>query len=89
MTATVSIEQKDDKQFDQVTADLKRYRISQLESMDKPNSILVVQYLNSKMREGYLKPASRASTIDRLSRLSIFHKNKSFSEMITEDIFAY
>jgi integrase len=41
------------------------------------------------MREGHLKPSSRANTIDRLSRLSICHNNKSFREMTTEDIYSY
>jgi hypothetical protein len=41
------------------------------------------------MREGNLKPASRANTIDRISRLSLFNKNKSFREMTTEDILSY
>jgi hypothetical protein len=41
------------------------------------------------MREGNLKPASRANTIDRLYRLSKFHKNKSFREMTIEDIFSF
>ena len=57
--------------------------------MKEPNSKLVIDYLNSRMREGHLKPASRANTIDRLSRLSDFHKNKSFGEMTTEEIFSY
>ena len=92
MTATIGVEHIDDKKFYQVTAYLKGYRISQLENMQEPNSKLVVEYLNSKMREGNLKPATRANTIDRLSRLSrlsLFHKNKSFREMTTEDIFYF
>jgi len=78
-----------DTKFRQVTADLKRYRLNQLKKMEKTNSVLLVEYINSRMREVNLKPATRASTIDRISRLSIFHKNKSFSEMTTEDIFSY
>lgn len=77
-----------DKKLYHVTADLKPFRISQLKRMDK-NSFLIVEFLYSKMREGNLKPASRASTIDRLCQLSIFHKNKSFKEMTSEDIFSY
>ena len=57
--------------------------------MQETNSNLVIEYLNSRMREGYLKPATRANTIDRLSRLSIFHKHKSFMQMTTEDIFYF
>jgi hypothetical protein len=89
MTGTISIEQNYEKKFHQVTADLKGYRINQLQGMQEYNSKLVVEYLNSKMREGYLKPASRASTIDRLSRLSLFNDNKSFRKITTEDIFSY
>ena len=57
--------------------------------MGQLNSDLIIQYINSKMREGNLKPATRASTIDRLSRLTNFHNNKSFREMTTKDIFSY
>src|SRR4029453_9301293 len=57
--------------------------------MEQTNSTLLVEYLYSRTREGNLKPASRANTIDRLSRLSIFYKNKSFRDMTTEDIFTY
>jgi integrase len=92
MATTVSIgETKSihDKKFYQVTSDLKRYRISQLKGLGEINSSLVTEHLYSRMREGNLKPATRASTIDRLCRLSLFHKNKSFSEMTTEDIFSY
>jgi hypothetical protein len=78
-----------DQKFHQITTDLKQYRIKQLKKMEETNSALLVEYLNSRMREGNLKPASRANTIDRLSRLSLFHKNKSFREMTTEDIFSY
>jgi len=78
-----------DKKLHQVSADLKQYRINQLNKMEQTNSTLLVDYLYSRMREGNLKPSSRANTIDRLSRLSIFHKNKSFREMTTEDIFPY
>jgi integrase len=78
-----------DQKFHQITSDLKQYRINQLKKMEETNSALLVEYLNSRMREGNLKPASRANTIDRLSRLSVFHKNKSFREMTTEDIFSY
>jgi hypothetical protein len=53
-----------DKKLYLVTADLKPFRLRQLERMDK-NSFLIVEFLYSKMREGNLKPASRASTIDR------------------------
>src|SRR6266487_5878786 len=53
------------------------------------NSFTVVEFLYSKMREGNLKPASRASTIDRLCQFSLFHKNKPFKEITTEDIFSY
>lgn len=77
-----------DKRIYQVTADLKAFRISQLKRMDK-NSRLVVEFLYSRMREGNLKPASRASTIDRLCQLSLFHSNKEFNEMTQEDIFSY
>jgi hypothetical protein len=86
---TSTIQSIDDKKFYQVIADLKGYRINQLKSMEETNSILAIEYLNSKMREGNLKPASRANTIDRLSRLSTFRKNKSFREMTAEDIFSY
>lgn len=55
----------------------------------KDNSRLVVEYLNSRMREGNLKPASQTNAIDRLSRLSTYHKNKSFRQLIIEDIFEY
>jgi hypothetical protein len=51
------------KKFDQVTADLKGYRISQLKKLQESNSKLVVECLISKMREGNLKPATRANTI--------------------------
>jgi len=78
-----------DKKFHQVTADLKNFRITQLNKMGETNLTLVTEFLYSKMREGYLKPASRETTIDRLSRLSVFHKNKSFREMTTDDIFSY
>jgi hypothetical protein len=70
-----------DKKFYQVTADLKQYRINQLKNMEQPNSALVTEYLYSKMREENLKPASRANTIDRLSRLSVFHKNPSYGTL--------
>lgn len=53
------------------------------------NSRLVVEFLYSRMREGNLKPASRASTIDRLCQLSFFHSNKQFNEMTQEDIYSY
>jgi hypothetical protein len=92
MTATLSIQQSDslfNKKFNQVTSDLKGYRINQLKNMEQPNSALVTEYLYCKMREASLKPASRANTIDRLYRLSLFLKNKSFREMTTEDIFSF
>lgn len=79
----------DDKRYFHVTADLKRYRINQLKNMPQNNSRLVIDYLNSRMGEGNLKPASRANTIDRLSRLSSFHGGKSFREMTAEHIFSY
>lgn len=89
MTATIGIEDKSDiRRFYLATADLKGYRINQLKRMQEPNSDLVLEYLNSRMRDGHLKPTSRASTIDRLSRLSIFHNNKSFREL-TEDIYSH
>ncbi|MGA8738504.1 MAG: hypothetical protein WB501_05690, partial [Nitrososphaeraceae archaeon] len=56
-----------DKKLHQVRADLKQYRLSQLRKMEQTNSTLLVDYLYSRMREGNLKPASRANTIDRLS----------------------
>ena len=90
MTATI-IQDYDStyhSKFYLVTSDLKKYRINQLKRMKK-NSVLVIDYLNSRMREGNLKPATRASTIDRLYRISIFHKNKPFIEVTTNDIFAY
>ena len=62
-----------DKKLHQVSADLKQYRINQLNKMEQTNSTLLVDYLYSRMREGNLKPASRATTIDRLSR---FQKKK-------------
>ncbi len=77
-----------DKKLYQVTADLKPYRVSQLKRMDK-NSFPIVEFLYSKMREGNLKPASRASTIDRLCQLSLFNNNKPFNEITLEDIFSY
>ena len=77
-----------DKKFHQITAALKHYRINQLKKMES-NANSLVDYLYSKMREGNLKPTTRASTIDRLSRLSLFHINKPFREMTTEDIFLY
>jgi hypothetical protein len=77
-----------DKKLYLVTADLKPFRLRQLERMDK-NSFLIVEFLYSKMREGNLKPASRASTIDRLCQLSLFNKNKPFKQMTSEDIFSY
>ena len=76
------------KNYYQVTADLKPYRVSQLKRMDK-NSFPIVEFLYSKMREGNLKPASRASTIDRLCQLSLYHNNKPFKEITQEDIFTY
>ena len=89
MTTILGVEiDKNESRFHLVTPDLKRYRIRQLNSMED-NAKLVIEYLNSRIREGNLKPATRANTIDRLSRLSIFHKNKSFREMTTEDIFSY
>lgn len=80
---------ENEKRFLLVTADLKKYRLNQLARMGQPNSHLVTEYVNSKMREGNLKPATRASTIDGISRLSSFHKNKSFREMTIEDIFSF
>ena len=56
--------------------------------MDK-NSFPVVEFLYAKMREGNLKPASRASTIDRLCQLSLFYNNKPFNGITQEDIFSY
>jgi len=89
MRVTIGVEKTlNNEKFYQVTADLKRYRINQLNKM-QDNTQMVVEYLNLRMREGNLKPATRANTIDRLFRLSIFHKNKSFREMTTEDIFSY
>jgi hypothetical protein len=67
-----------DQKLYQITADLKPFRISQLRRMDQ-NSFAVIEFLYSKMREGNLKPASRASTIDRLCQFSLFHKNKPSS----------
>ncbi|MGA9743013.1 MAG: site-specific integrase, partial [Nitrososphaeraceae archaeon] len=81
-------EQIYDRKLFQVTADLKPYRISQLNKMSH-NSVSVVEFLYSKNREGNLKPASRASTIDRLCQLSVFHGNKPFNEITQEDIFSY
>jgi len=52
-----------EQKFSWVTEELKKYRINQLMSMGESNSKLVTQYLNSKMREGNLKPASSTSTI--------------------------
>lgn len=52
------------------------------------NSKFVLDYLNSRMREGNLKPARRANAIGRLTRLSVFHKNKSFGDMTIEDLFS-
>lgn len=49
MTATIGVDLVDDNKFCQVTADLKGYRLHQLDKMQEPNSKLVVQYLNSKM----------------------------------------
>jgi integrase len=86
---TTTLEMVFDKKFHQVTADLKNFRITQLNKMGETNLTLVTEFLYSKMREGNLKPASRETTIDRLSRLSVFHKNKSFREMTTDDIFSY
>jgi hypothetical protein len=77
----------DKKQY-QVTADLLPFRISQLKRMEK-NSIDVIEFLYSKMREGNLKPASRTSTIDRLCQLSTFLINKPFIKMTSNDIFDY
>ena len=52
MTATIGIEVDDNhKRFYQVTADLKGYRINQLKSIED-NSKFVLEYLNSRMREG-------------------------------------
>lgn len=78
-----------ENKFHVVTADLKRFRISQLDKMDETNSSLVAEFLFTQIREDNLKPASRSSTIDRLYQLSAFHKNKQFSKMTTEDIFSY
>jgi integrase len=77
-----------EKKFYHVTADLKPYRLSQLQRMGE-NSSKVVEFLYSRMREGNLKPSSRASSIDRLCQLSVFHNNKPFNEMTLEDIFSY
>ena len=64
MTAIISIkETSDDKRFYRVTCDLKGYRISQLNRMQEPNSRIVVEYLNSKMR---IKP--RCVDIAQLKR---------------------
>jgi hypothetical protein len=60
----ISHNQVYDKKQYQVTADLLPFRISQLKRMEK-NSIDLIEFLYSKMREGNLKPASRTSTIDR------------------------
>jgi integrase len=57
--------------------------------MEQSNIALMVEYLHSKMREGFLKPSSRANTIDRLYRFSLFHKNKSFRVMTVEDVFSF
>lgn len=81
-------EQIYDRKLFQVTADLKPYRVNQLKKMGQ-NSVSVVEFLYAKMREGNLKPASRASTIDRLCQLSLFHNNKPFNEITQEDIFSY
>jgi hypothetical protein len=77
-----------DKKLYLVTADLKPYRLNQLQRMDE-NSFLIVEFLYSKMREGNLKPASRASTIDRLYKIYLLQKNKLFNEITLEDIFSY
>ena len=90
MTATIGIEDKSDiRRFYLATADLKGYRTNQLKRMQEPNSDLVLEYLNSRMRDEHLKPTSRASTIDRMSRLSLFQNNKSFREMTGENIYSY
>ncbi|MFZ0317272.1 MAG: hypothetical protein WAL23_10080 [Nitrososphaeraceae archaeon] len=44
--------------MNQVSADLKQYRLNQLKRMEQTNSTLLVDYLYSRMREGNLKPAS-------------------------------
>jgi hypothetical protein len=78
-----------EQKFSRVTADLKRYRIKQLRNVGESNLELLTEYLNSKIREGNLKPATRASTIDRLFRLSLHHRQKSFRQMTTEDVYSY
>jgi hypothetical protein len=78
-----------DKKLCEVTSDLKRYRVAQLNRIGEINSIFVVDFLYSNFREVYLKPASRSSTIDRLSQLSSYHKNKSFKKMTADDVFLY
>jgi hypothetical protein len=84
----ISHNQVYDKKQYQVTADLLPFRISQLKRMER-NSIDLIEFLYSKMREGNLKPASRTSTIDRLCQLSTFHNNKPFIKMTSNDIFDY
>lgn len=49
---------ENEKKIILVIADLKKYRIKQLNGMGQPNSDLIIQYINSKMREGNLKPAT-------------------------------
>jgi integrase len=78
-----------DKKLFQVTADLQPYKISLLKRMGQINSQFIIEFLYSKMREGNLKPASRASSIDRLCQLSLYHNNKSFKDITQEDIFTY
>ena len=60
MTSTIESIQDPifDKKLHQVSADLKQYRINQLNKMEQTNSTLLVDYLYSRMREGNLKPAS-------------------------------
>jgi integrase len=77
-----------EKKFYHVTADLKPYRLSQLQRMGE-NSSMVIEFLYSRMREGNLKPSSRANSIDRLCQISTYHSNKPFNEMTQEDIFSY
>jgi integrase len=57
--------------------------------MGNMNSDLAIDFLYSKMREIYLKPASRSSTMDRLTQLSSFLGNKSFAEMTANDVLSY
>jgi len=80
-TLAVKVDQsKYDEKFARVICDLKRFRVNQLENISKVNSRLITEYLDSKLKEHNLKPSTRASTIDRLRRLSMFLKNISLRD---------